>query len=83
MPAMDAYREVVRIDPDRPEGHRELGLLLRGMGEHEEARVALHRYLELENEAIDRPIIEAYIEELASAAMPVLPDPSVELQGSR
>ncbi len=83
MPATEAYREVVRIDPDRPEGHRELGLLLRGMGEREEARIALHRYLELDDEAIDRPIIEAYIAELSSSREPALPNSSLELQGSQ
>lgn len=83
MPAMDAYREVVRIDPNRPEAHRELGLLLRGVGEHEQARSALRRYLELDNEAVDRPIIEAFIQEIASSSKSIVPDPTPALEGSQ
>lgn len=64
--AIAAYRNVVRIDDDHAEGHRELGLMLRGAQRWSEAARSLERYLEITPGAVDRQIIEAYLRQPAT-----------------
>ena len=64
--AIAAYRNVVRIDDDHAEGHRELGLMLRGAQRWSEAARSLERYLEITPGAVDRPMIEAYLRQPAT-----------------
>ena len=64
--AVAAYREAVRLDPDMAASRRELGLLYWNQGEPTLARTELQRYLELAPDAVDRPIVEGYLEELAA-----------------
>jgi predicted Zn-dependent protease len=63
--AVAAYREAVRLDPDLAASRRELGLLYWNQGEPALARAELRRYIELAPEAVDRPIVESYLDELA------------------
>jgi predicted Zn-dependent protease len=63
--AVAAYREAVRLDPDLAASRRELGLLYWNQGEPALARAELRRYIELAPEAVDRPIVEGYLDELA------------------
>jgi predicted Zn-dependent protease len=65
--ALAAYRESARLDPDYPQPHRELGLLLREQNAPGQARVELERYLALDPNAPDAPIIRSYVEELKKA----------------
>lgn len=65
--AIAAYNEVVRIDPDNAMGHRELGLMLRNAQHWDEASKSLKRYLELNSNAVDRSIIEAYLHDQTMA----------------
>jgi Flp pilus assembly protein TadD len=62
--ALAAYRESTRLDPNFPDPHRELGLLLRAQSVRGEASVELERYLSLNPNAPDAPIIRGYIEGL-------------------
>jgi len=62
--ALAAYRESARLDPNDPDPHREIGLLLRLQNARGEARVELERYLSLNPNAPDARIIQGYIEEL-------------------
>ena len=62
--AIAAYRESVRLDPDYPDPHRELGLLFRARDLREEAITELERYLKLNREGADAPIIQGYLEDL-------------------
>jgi predicted Zn-dependent protease len=62
--ALASYRESARLDPNYPEPRREIGLLLRLQNARGEARVELERYLSLNPNAPDAPIIQGYIEEL-------------------
>jgi predicted Zn-dependent protease len=51
------------LAPQDPEILRELGLLLRDLGEHELAREYLAHYLDLRADAPDRAIVERYLAE--------------------
>ena len=62
--ALAAYRESARLDPNYPDPHRELGLLLRLQNVRGEACVELEHYLLLNPNAPDAPIIRGYLEEL-------------------
>jgi len=48
-------------------GHRELGLMLRNAQHWDEASKSLKRYLELNSNAVDRSIIEAYLHDQTMA----------------
>jgi predicted Zn-dependent protease len=61
--AVKAYRQAVSLDPDFPEVHRELGLLYRAGSRPEEARTELKKYLAINPQAIDGPIIRGFIQE--------------------
>jgi regulator of sirC expression with transglutaminase-like and TPR domain len=62
--AVQAYETAIRYDPTFPEPRRELGLLLRKLGQSEGAGVELRRYLELAPHAPDTPIIRRYLNAL-------------------
>lgn len=66
--ARRAFEHAVGLDPNLPTAQRELGLLYRAQGRSVEAKTALARYLALTPDAIDRPIIEAYIAESTASA---------------
>jgi predicted Zn-dependent protease len=57
--AVSAYRRAVELDAAHAEAWRGLGLALSKRGEHDGARVAFGRYLELAPDAPDRAHIEA------------------------
>lgn len=62
--AAEAFREAIQLDPDRPLPHRELGLLLYGEGELEEACAAFRRYGELAPDAEDAGRFRDYVLEI-------------------
>jgi predicted Zn-dependent protease len=62
--ARDALRESIRLAPDRPGAHRELGLLLYREGERAAACRELGYYLELAPDAGDAPHVRDYVLEL-------------------
>lgn len=62
--AKDALHEAIRLDPDRPAPHQELGLLLYREGDHQGACRELGHYLELAPEAEDAPRVRDYLLEL-------------------
>lgn len=62
--AADAFREAIRLDPERPAPHRELGLLVYGRGDLETACVQFRHYLELDPRAEDAARIRDYVLEL-------------------
>ncbi len=64
MDAMAAFHEAIRLDPDRAEPHREVGLLAYGEGDLETACVEFRQYLELEPKAEDSQRIRDYRLEL-------------------
>ena len=57
------YEAAALLDPSLPDPHRELGLVYRARGDRERASAAFARYLELQPEAVDRAIVEAYLAE--------------------
>ena len=59
--AIRSYREIIRLDPEHADAHRSLGLMLVSSPDLADGLAALSRYLELEPEAIDRAVIEAYL----------------------
>lgn len=63
--ALAAYQRAVQLDGEYALARRELGLLHREQG-RAAARAELGRYVALVPDAADRPIIDAYIAELAS-----------------
>jgi predicted Zn-dependent protease len=67
--AKDALHEAVRLDPDRPAPHRELGLLLYREGEMRGACRELGHYLELAPEAEDAERVRDYVVELRRDAV--------------
>ena len=67
------YRRAIEIDPRQAAAHRELGMLHRLDGDTAAATREFRRYLELAPEAVDRPIVEAYIEESAAAKQEAKP----------
>jgi predicted Zn-dependent protease len=64
MDAMSAFRESIRLDPDRPATHRELGVLAYRHEEFETACVQFRQYLELDPQAEDAQRIRDYLLEL-------------------
>ena len=62
--AETALREAIRLDPDRPAPHRELGLLLYRAGDRAGACIAFSHYLELDPDAEDAGTFRDYVLEL-------------------
>ena len=62
--AESALREAIRLDADRPEPHRELGLLLYRAGDRPAACIAFRHYLELAPEGDDAGRFRDYVLEL-------------------
>ena len=62
--AADAFREAIRLDPDRPAPHRELGLLAYNDEDFETACVQFRQYVELEPKAEDSDRLRDYLLEL-------------------
>jgi Flp pilus assembly protein TadD len=65
--AADAFREAIRLDPNRPAPHRELGLLAYRDEEFETACVQFRQYVELDPKADDASRIRDYLLELERA----------------
>ena len=65
--AAAALREAIRLEPDRPEPHRELGLLAYGDDDFATACVQFRQYLELVRDAEDAGPIRDYVLELERA----------------
>jgi predicted Zn-dependent protease len=63
--AEDAFRESIELDGDRPEPHRELGLLLRDRKDFRGACVQLRRYAQLDPEAEDVEEVDGMVAEMA------------------
>ena len=59
---MQAYQSALQNDSGHATAYRELGLALRQNGQHAEAKIQLNRYLELRPDAVDKGIIQYYIE---------------------
>lgn len=59
-----ALREAVRLDPQRPEPHRELGLLAYRRGDYEDACRELRHYLDAAPDASDAGTMRDYLLEL-------------------
>jgi predicted Zn-dependent protease len=72
--AVAAFENATRLAPQEAEHHKNLGMLYRYQGRPESARAALERYIELAPDAVDRKIVERYLEDLDS------PKPEAELQ---
>jgi predicted Zn-dependent protease len=62
--AQAALREAIRLDADRPEPHRELGLLLYRAGDRPAACLAFGHYLELDPDSDDAGSFRDYVLEL-------------------
>jgi regulator of sirC expression with transglutaminase-like and TPR domain len=62
--AAGAFREAIRLDPERPLPHRELGLLAYVDEEFETACVQFRQYVELDPDAEDAGRIRDYVLEL-------------------
>jgi predicted Zn-dependent protease len=62
--AENSFREAIELDGDRPEPHRELGLLLRDRQDLHGACVQLRRYTQLAPEAEDGEKIDGLIGEM-------------------
>ena len=62
--AADAFRESIRLDPDRPLPHRELGLLAYRAEDFGTACVQFRQYVELDSRAEDAARIRDYVLEL-------------------
>jgi predicted Zn-dependent protease len=62
--AADAFREAIRLDPERPAPHRELGLLAYRDEDFETACVQFRQYVELDPKAADAGRTRDYLLEL-------------------
>jgi len=62
--AMGTFREAIRLDPDRPGPHREVGLLAYSQGDFSAACVSFRLYLETDPRAGDAQRIRDYLLEL-------------------
>lgn len=62
--AQDAFREAVRLDPERPQPHLELALLAYGVDDFVTACVQFSHYVELAPDAEDAPRVRDYLLEL-------------------
>ncbi len=62
--AMGAFREAIRLDPDRPGPHREVGLLAYADADYATACVSFRQYLETDPKAADAQRIRDYLLEL-------------------
>lgn len=62
--AGNALREAIRLDPERPGPHLELGLLHYRMEEYASACIAFRHFIELDPKSEDAPRIRDYILEL-------------------
>jgi len=61
--AMRYFQKAIGANPQMSKCHREIGLLYRFLDAPEKSRYHFERYLELEPEATDSPIIRSYIQE--------------------
>jgi Zn-dependent protease with chaperone function len=61
--AIANYRRALALDPGLAEAYLELGLLGRILGDAELSRENFEQYLQLRPDAVDRGIVEAYLEE--------------------
>jgi predicted Zn-dependent protease len=61
--AIAEYQEAAREDSGYSDPHRELGLLYRRRGLHQQARAEFERYLALSPNSTDAPIIQGYLKE--------------------
>ena len=62
--ARQSYAEAARLDPERPEPQRELGLMAYRDGEFPTACTAFARYLEVDPDADDAQAVRDYLLEL-------------------
>lgn len=62
--AAEAFREAIRLDPERPAPHRELGLLAYHDEDFETACVQFRQYVELDPKAEDAARMRDYVLEL-------------------
>jgi predicted Zn-dependent protease len=62
--AETALREAIRLDPDRPAPHRELGLLLYRAGDRGDACIAFRHYVDMDPDAEDAGTFRDYVLEL-------------------
>ncbi len=60
--ALQAYGEALRSEDCPPDAYRAIGLIYRSRAEHGRAREFFERYLELVPDAVDRKMIESYLE---------------------
>ena len=63
--ARAALQESIRLDPNRPDPHRDLGLLLYRAGDQTGACRELRRYVKLAPDADDAPHVRDYLLEMA------------------
>lgn len=63
--AENSYRRALDLNPQYPEAHRELGLLLESQSKIPEATRHLEKYLELSPQAKDRRFVTSQLERLA------------------
>lgn len=61
--AAEAFEIAIRLDPNNGAAFRELAMTQRVRGVSDAARNSFRRFLEISPDAVDRPIIESYIEE--------------------
>ncbi|MBI4161091.1 MAG: tetratricopeptide repeat protein [Acidobacteria bacterium] len=62
--ALESFEEAIRLDPDRPAPHREVGLLAYRSGDYGTACAELRRYLDLDPRAEDSQSVRDYLLEL-------------------
>jgi predicted Zn-dependent protease len=62
--ALTAYQRAAQLDDSYAEPHRELGLLFRRLDDRASAQAAFERYLALQPDSVDAPIIRKYLRDL-------------------
>ena len=73
--AASAFHEAIRLDPDRPAPHRELGLLAYADADYRTACIEFRQYVELDPKAQDAGRIRDYLLELErDRECPAAPD---------
>ena len=63
--AEKAFTTAIQIDPEAASAYRGMGMVHRQRGNYREAGAAFMKYLKLDPEAPDRPIVMADLQELA------------------